>query len=136
MAVDYAKAAALALRLINENGRAITLVKLGQTPGDVNKPWRSNTTNRTVPEAEEAAFGVFVPPSGSGLGFMSEDSELVKTSEQILLVAAAGVVGYKVEDFNEVIDPEDAVNTRWRITGVELLKPGSTRILYAIGVKR
>lgn len=136
MAVDYQKAAATALRLINENGRAVTLVKLGQVAADPAKPWRANPNNRVTPQAEQPATGVFVPASGSALGFLSEDNEMVKQSEQILLVAAAGVVGYKVEDFNEVVDPDDAIDTRWRITGVELLKPGAVRILYAIGVKR
>jgi hypothetical protein len=136
MPVNYTNAAATASRLIEENGRAITLVKLNQTPTDVDKPWRGTTDARNVPELSLAAFGVFVSPSGGGLGFIAEDSEMVRLSEQIVLVAAASLSGYKVEDFNEIIDPEDNINTRWRITKVEMLKPGPVRILYAIGVKR
>lgn len=136
MAVDYAKAAQLALRLIQENGRAITLVYLGQTPEDPAKPWRGNTDARNNPKAQVDTYGAFVPPSGAGLGFLSQDSELVKRAEQILLIAAQSVLGYNVEEFNEVIDPEDLVNTRWRIDMVEMLKPGPLRILYAVGVKR
>lgn len=136
MAVDYQKAAQLALRLISENGREVTLVKLGQAASDPAKPWRGNPDARTTPEAEAIAPGVFVPASGSGLGFFSEDQELIKRSEQILLVAAESVSSYKLEDFNEVIDPEDIVNTRWRIELVRMLKPGAIRLLYAIGVKR
>ncbi len=136
MAVDYQKAAQLALRLISENGRAVTLVKLGQTAADPAKPWRGNPDARNTPEASAATTGVFVPASGGGLGFISEDSELVKRSEQILLVAAESVSSYKIEDFNEVIDPEDAIDTRWRVTQVEMLKPAGIRLLYAIGVRR
>jgi hypothetical protein len=136
MPVNYTNAALLAGRLLEENGRPLTLVKLGQTPDDSDKPWRGTTDARNVPEAQIEAYGVFAPASGGGLGFVAEDSEMVRLSEQIVLVAATALSGYKVEDFNEIIDPEDSINTRWRITKVEMLKPGPVRILYAIGVKR
>lgn len=68
MAIDYAKLAATAVRLISENGRALSLRKPPQAPADVAKPWGARAVAGAVVVATTGAF------------FDLEREELVETA--------------------------------------------------------
>jgi hypothetical protein len=52
----------------------------------------------------------------------------VKRAEQILIAVADA----DIEDFDEVVDG----SARWRVTGVEKLRPADTTLLFFVGVAR
>lgn len=128
--VDYVALAATAQRLIQENGRSISLISFNATAADANKPWRGATDPRVSPSASLTLYGCFVEPSSAiRLGMSTETSDLLKRSTQIVMVASTA----DLSSYNEIIDSD---TTRWKIEGMEKLKPGETTLLYFIGVKR
>lgn len=123
---DYTALAATALRLVKDSGRLVQFRKLNSDPVDNAKPWRG-AADPTVGGVTVDAYAVAVPPSSaSALGLSTSDSDLVKRSEQILIVAPASA---DLAEFHEVID-----GRTWRITGVETLRPADTTLLYFVGV--
>ena len=134
MAIDYVKAATTAARLVSENGRSVTFLRLDQTIDDSAKPWRGTSNPRTVPDDTVTTSGVFVSPMEGGalLGRTTTSIEWIKRSEQICIVALGATSTDDLSRFDELLDGTE----RWRITGVETLKPGSTTLLYFVGVAR
>ena len=84
MALDYTSFQNLAERLIEENGRTISLVRRDQAnPTDPAKPWRGST------EADEITVvvkGVFVEYEK-----MDFDGSLVRRGDKRVLIAAKSV---------------------------------------------
>lgn len=127
---NYAKLAATAQRLIAKSGRIITLVEFNSTPADSDKPWRGAVDPRIDPDNTLETSGVFAPPSSAvHLGMSTEISDFLKKSTQIILVATTD----DLKDYNEVIDTD---GMRWKIKGMEKLRPANTTLLYFIGVAR
>lgn len=132
--VDFVALANTAQRLVqNTPGRNVTFIELDSTAVDVNKPWRGTATPRVTPKASSAQVAVFVPASGSGLGFRSSQDELVKRSEQIMLVAPGAANTDDLQQFDEVIDQD---GSRWKIVFADVLSPADVPVLYAVGVRR
>jgi hypothetical protein len=126
--MDYARAVALAQRLILKNGRAIDVIRFSPTAADANKPWRGPGTPTVAQTVSTTA--VFLPHASLGdLGKLGIDEEMLKRVEQVALVAGGAT---DLSSFNAFVDG----GSRWKIDWVRELKPGSTSVLYAIGVKR
>lgn len=126
--MDYARAQALALRLIQKNGKEITFQRLDATAADSEKPWKGPGTP-TVAQSVDTV-GVSLPHASLvDLGFMSVDDELLKRTEQVLLVPGGAT---DLEPFTNVLDQ----GVRWRVEWVRTLKPATTTVLYVFGVKR
>lgn len=125
--VDYVSLAATAKRLIDANGRTVTLTKQGNTPATASKPWRGQSSPVVSTVSGKA---VFVDPSMMGTMFTNEDN--VKRGEQIALFAASNDAGNDLHLFDTITD--DAVV--WKILTAKLLAPASTRILYVFEVAR
>lgn len=126
--MDYARAVALAQRLINKNGRTITIDRLSAVALDVNKPWKGPGAPTVAATVSPKA--VFLPHASlSDLGLFAPDDELLKRAEQVALLAADGTNDFTT--FHRITD-----TTMYRIDWVRALKPGDTVILYAIGVCR
>lgn len=131
--VDYAALSQIANTLVAENGRAVTFIKMDRTPADPAKPWRGAAAPTATPAATLAATAVFVEPSSaSRLGISSEESDLVKRSTQIMMVALGSESSEDLRDYDQVLDD----GTHWKITTVEQLKPGDTSLLFFVGVAR
>ena len=131
---DYTEVANEALSMIQEFGRSVSFVKFDRDPVDLAKPWRGATDPRATPESIVAGSAVFVEPSSAtalGLSVDSEDS-MIKRSTQIMITALGGSSTIDLEGYDEVIDG----STRWRIEGVEKLKPATKALLYFVGVAR
>ena len=134
MAKDYTNIATTAKRLVDKFGRSVTFRRLDRTTlDDAAKPWRGTATPRTTLDATVTAIAVIVPPSSaSRLGLTTRDNELIKRSEQIMIVALGATSTDDLSTFDEVLDGTQL----WKITTVETLKPGDTTLLYFVGVKR
>ena len=124
--VDYVSLAATAKRLIDANGRDITLTKRDRTPADSAKPWRGGNA---TPTSVGPVKGVLVP-------FESEevDGSLVRRDDKKALIAANDDDSELLEQFDVLIDG-DATDP-WRILTVEVINPGDTRVIYKMQVRK
>ena len=132
MAFNYTAFRELAERLIEENGRTITLVRQDQdNPTDPAKPWRSST-----PEDEVTVdvLGVFTEYDKEVV-----DGEIIKRGDKLVWVAAksvedelTGTQNVKIEDYDAIRDG----TVRWKIVEANLIEPGDQRIVYAVQVRQ
>jgi len=122
--VDYASLAITAQRLIDANGRDISLVKQDQTSADPAKPWRANAGNPTTLGPLKA---VIVPYDAADV-----DGQLVRRGDKVAYVAAADTDPSEVETFDVLVDG----GSNWKIQDVQTLDPGNTRVVYIIQIRR
>lgn len=129
---DYAKLATTTKRLIDKSGRPVTIVRLATNNDDGSKPWRGNATPR-VDATEVAGIAVFVPLSSNT--FLGQESNLEpdRRGNQVALFAAKDDQDNDLTKFDEI---KDETGERWKIVQGQLLRPGSTKLLYAFEVKR
>lgn len=131
--VDYVKLSAAALRLIQTNGRVITLVQENKTPADPTQPWKGPTPGT---ETTDTISAVFVPPNTvrqfglTSLGKGTEFIDMMDRSEQI------AIVNPEARELTTFSHIEEADKTRWGIIGLQLLKPADVQLLAFIGVRR
>ncbi len=123
---DHSKFAELASRLIAKSGRLITLQKLS-AGANASMPWRG--AEAQVPTEPVTLFGAFLPASGSGLGTIVTNKDLLARVEQVALVAPTQD-GTALEEMTLM---QDGGNT-YRIDWVQVLKPGDQTCLYVFGV--
>ncbi|MCP4897716.1 MAG: hypothetical protein GY906_12150 [bacterium] len=121
--VDFIKLAATAQRLINANGRSVSIVKHGKTPSDMNKPWRGESTPVI---ATVTGIASFVPMQ------QIENNDGVRRGTDYALFAADDDGGNELEDFDVIIDG----GVTWQILDAKLINPASKRIMYQFEVKR
>ena len=128
---DYTSILATAEKLTYKFGRAITLVRLSETPADADEPWNGPTTTETTVALE----GVFVPPNTvrqfglTALGLGTELQDLVTFSEQIIITYPGAV-----DPREYTIVRDDSMD--WGIVGIQQLTPGPDPVLAFIGVRR
>jgi len=132
MAVDYARMAEVARKLIADNGREIIIRKLQTTASDPNKPWRGNTN----PDVSGAGLdpvtldAVAVPPSSaSDLGFKIMSPDLILNASNIYIAAPPE----SEADLSEHTEVKDGDRV-YRITKLDVLRPANTTLLYFIMV--
>ena len=124
---DFVAAQNVARRLISENGRSLTFVKLSATPTNTAQPWDGNsrTSEDTV-----TVDGTFVQPSSSFLlGITTSQSDLFQKATSICIVAHPAT-GEDLATYDQVIDG----SLTWKIVTVETLQPGSLPVLYFVGL--
>ena len=130
MALDYENFRTLAERLIGENGRTLTLIKIDRgNPVDVSEPWRDSTD----------AAEVLIPITGVFIEFETEDIDgtQVRRGDKRVLVAAIDVeqankAAEDVENFDKILDGL----VSWKIQSVEIIEPGSLTIMYDLHVRQ
>ncbi len=134
MAINYVRMQALAKRLIEGNGRSVTLVSDSTTPADVNAPQLG--PDFSLGKVEEPVIAAFVPKAGSEFGISIAqllNNELIQGFEQVALVAATSLSGANaIGVFDRLRDGA----TMWKIKNIEILQPGSLAILYQLGLSR
>lgn len=123
---DFAELAAVAKRLIDENGRTVSIIKLDKTAADPNKPWRGPVDPRATPIFTVTGKAVFVPLGGSDLGIEWPQDNNLKRGDQVCLFAADNDTGQELEKADEI---EDGAG-RWAIINTQLLQPADQRLLY------
>ena len=130
--VDYVSFQNLAERLIEANGRDLSLVRRDQdNPVDPAKPWRGSTEAATITVVVK---GVFVDFEKQDF-----DGSLVRRGDKRVLIAAKSVTdeggsaaNLKIEDYDHVLD----AGVRWKIITAELVEPGPLRILFDLQVRQ
>ena len=126
---NFVALAATTKRLIDANGRSVTVIKWGTAPQDADKPWRGRREYRS---AEVTGIAVFVPRTQK-LATVAEDDEAgTSRLRDYCYFAADNDGGYDLSTFDAIEDGEVV----WRINSVEQITPASTRILYQIEVVR
>ena len=132
MALNYAGFRTLAERLIEENGRDVSLVRRDQgNPVVSAKPWRDST--------EAATITVVV--KGVIIEFDKEDIDgsLVRRGDKRVLIADKSVIdeggsaaNLIIEDYDHVLD----AGVRWKILEANLIEPGDTRIMFDLQIRQ
>lgn len=131
--MDYSSMADLAKRLIGENGRLVTFVKYGVTLPDPAQPWTGPADPRAQPLSSVELYALAVDPgSASRYGISTENSDLVRLSSRILVMAPGAASTVDLEAFDEVVDE----GARWRVVKVETLRPASVTLLHYVGLKQ
>ena len=130
--VDFIKFRNLAERLIEENGRTLSLVRRDQgNPTNPAQPWRGSTEAATI---TVAVLGVVID-------FEKEDFDgsLVRRGDKRILISDKSVIdegggasNLQIEDYDHILDG----TTRWKILTVNLIEPGDTRIMYDLQVRQ
>ena len=139
MAIDYTKTAALAQRLITENGRTIHLVKPSEVPIDPSKPWLGSTSSEsllTVPAVmalpnQVRIFGL----SGLGLSGTLEGLPFEATKGLVQLSELVYIIYQGDNDIREYTHVRDG-GVDHTIIATQELKPGNKIILGFLGVRR
>lgn len=137
--VNYVKLAATAQRLIEANGRDVTLYKKELTPAAAAKPWRGVPAS-TAPESTMGPIKIaFVPVGGSGLGYLLQDEngQVSKEITQEGLMAADSITALSPPPteldpklYSTVVDGSRA----FRIVKIGELKPGDTSLIFVVGL--
>ena len=125
---DFTEIALTAQRLIKDNGRRVTFLKIFPRTVSATEPWRATDTQK-APE-ESLQYGVFVPPSGArDFGFNEEPD---RTTEQYIIVAPGPTSQVRLDEFHQVNDEM----TRWNIITTTVLRPAEMVLLYGVQVRR
>lgn len=129
MALDYVAFRLLAERLILENGRDLTIIKVDRgNPVSASEPWRASDNTAEVQ----------IPVTGVFVEFEMEDIDgtIVRRGDKRVLVAAidieqANKAAEDVENFDKLLDG----TVSWKIEHAEIIEPGSLTILYDLHVR-
>lgn len=143
--VDFARAAASAKRLVEANGRAVTLYKANREPDDAAKPWRGSSAAPAVSQDGLAVSGVimaFVQPGGGLgglLGRLASDAagSLEVQFEQVGLLSSSSVIaaGFTAADVLACDTVKDGDQV-WRVVARGELRPAADSLLFALGLVR
>ena len=132
MAVDYTNLANVALRLIGENGRSVTLTKKSRTLVDAAKPWRgTNDTLNTTLVATAVLFDVTDEQISLNIAGGEDNRDLILRGDKMAVVAANSTSGQNLRSFDTFLDESEV----YQIINVETVKPGPTTILYILQLR-
>ena len=135
MALDYTALKAVAKRLIDENGRAVTLRRESRTPADPTKPWSASDTTAA---AAGSADGV---QALSGIVGVFLDVERDDTAQLpgSLAEEKRGRVLFPAEvALPEEVGPDwviDDGTRRFEVINAKPVKPGGTLVYYEVEVQ-
>lgn len=121
--MNEVKYIALCQRLINKNGRTVTLKKLKKSQG-----WKGDS-ELYEDALDRTLVACFVPASSGGLGNDLVTEDLLARVNQVALVAPTDI---DLRLHNVVIDN----GTSWKIEWVQTLQPANEPLLYVIGIKK
>lgn len=136
MGINYTKAAALAQKLITDNGKTVNLIRTSETPQDVDKPWNgpdpaedpSQEIILTVPALQLMPNQVRVF-NLSALGDATILNGLLSLAELVYIVFQGE------NDLEQFTFLEDN-GVRYHIEGTQTLRPANTTLLGYVGVRR
>jgi hypothetical protein len=128
---DHAEFVEMAREMLAEDGRQVTFYQLDKTPADPDKPWKGPGAPTPINPVD--AFIIALPVSSlRQFGFTVKDEDLFKQAEMVLMVAPPET-GEQLETYHFF---DDSDNQAYRISVTEVLKPGPTVVLYAMGAAR
>lgn len=124
MALNYARLAQVAQKLITENGRSVTFVKLAETAADPNRPWEGTSDAETL----VVATAVITRYAKEDV-----DGEIVRRGDMRAVVDELSVTPNSIEDFDLLRDDE---NQEWKIVDVVKFRPGPTTLAYVLQLRK
>ena len=135
--MDYNRVAEMAKRLIDSNGRSVTVRRLGRNPANPVKPWRGSETPRISLEIEyEASIRAVIvePYSLIRYGFTGEDDEEIRRVDVVFIASGKDFMDLSIDPMgmDELVDSGASYN----VNLVRQLAPGDVPLLYVIGAKR
>ena len=119
---NYTKLAQTAKRLIEKNGRTVTLRSVSPTPADPTKPWRA----RSDADVEVSVIAVILDNK-----LTDEDEVLRGTRKAYVAQESAPVVD--LSDYGLLIESS---GEQWKVDSVEILTPGDVVIYYKLMLKQ
>jgi hypothetical protein len=124
--VNYVRAAATAKRLIEANGRYVTLFRKDKTAADTSKPWRGPIGSSD--EEVGTVKAVFYP-----IEEYDEKEGLVRRAEEKVMIAHDSLpIPEDLEDIDHMVDNGKI----YKVITASPLGPGSVRVAYEFVVKR
>ena len=134
--VDFVKLAATAKRLIEKNGRDITLVTPADTVlRDANKPWRgvdmARNNGNEVELIVKAAFLQVGTDTQFGEDEESESTLLIRDNSKIFLIASTSLGVSDIRSFTEIRDG----TTVYNIVNITILKPADIELIAFVEVE-
>jgi len=124
---DWSTLIATVRRLLDRNGRSVTIQQLSAVPTDSERPWRGATTPTVA--VTRTLKACFVPPTADEFGRSIASEDMLASVEQVALIEPSDI---ELEKFDTILDGGSRYAIKWSWT----LKPGSTILLYAFGVIR
>lgn len=136
---DYVRLAATAKRLIEANGRNVTLYKPNTTPANPSQPWRGPDTT-SPPDSGKGGdsltvLACFVPARGTSFGAdrTARPGSLLEDVEQYALIASTSMPdGTDLTQYDSIDDGSNI----WQIVFSGELRPSTTSLIWEVGVKR
>lgn len=123
-AASDTKFRALATRLINQNGRTMTLVlQKSDCPEDPNKPYEPAPDRKRKVSVKAVAFPIDTKRI---------DGTVIQKGDINVFIAAADVGDIELSLKDELIDG----NVTYRIEKFETIRPGDGKIMYELVVRR
>lgn len=128
MAKDYSALQDKAKDLIEHYGKTVELLKESRTSANPSAPWEGTTTAET---RVTGVYAVYVPLFGEAavMGAIASLGGTVNKSMNSFLIGV--VSGHDVRTFQKVVEDSKV----WRITKVDVIKPGDTVLLYQVEVE-
>lgn len=131
--MDYAKLLATAKRLLQKNGKQITLSMLDDAAGATGKPWLA-VTNPRDPDVVDSiqVYAINVPVSaGASMGIRTDSIELSKNIKSFYIAEPGTETPDNFDQYQLLTDGSQEL----KIAFIEKLKPADTALLYYIGVE-
>ncbi len=130
--VDYASFRNLAERLIEANGRDLSLVRRDQdNPTDPAKPWRDSTEAATITVIVKGVFIEFEKEDFDG-SLVRRGDKRVLIADKSIIDEGGSAANLIIEDYDELVD----AGVRWKIINADTIEPGDTRIMYDLHVRK
>lgn len=128
--VNYVRSAATAKRLIEENGRTVTLYRKVRTPVDVAKPWRGPDTTPATPDPNIVAQvkAVIYPVKEEDV-----DDGLVRLGMQTAMVAHDSLS--PTQDLSDIDAIKDGSYT-YKVVKAVVIGPGDVKLVYQFFLER
>ncbi len=123
-----------AKKLIEKNGRSISLIKSEGVSVNPSKPWRKNNTP-WIGGTEVVVVGVFVNPKSAsdlGTGESLVAGMLLDSRYKYVLIAEDSSPGNDYASFDYLKDGSEL----WKINHTEVLKPGEKSIVYLMELQQ
>ena len=130
---EYDSAIAIAQRLIQTKGRAVSIRRdLGTTPVDAAKPWLGTQPSTS----DTATFAAFFDARITGLlARLAPGRDLERTpfeAEGVVALVPASGLSFAIEPEMKLVDGP----TVWHITSAEAIRPGLDAVLYVLELRK